>query len=190
MADFSTGIESIKFMTAPTGADAGKFPDFTAGEGVTTMNFKYIPTDSVTEDKDDDTTEDIETEDFEDPIMQITTAKGKKTFALQTYDLSAESLKYWLGDKLVSDAGDPNSGYYVGDTEYVLPLQAMQIVDKKTADTEQRIWEYMPLKVVAKISGTRGKSGLLTVTLSGTLLGNKSKDGKKLPNYRWKPVTE
>lgn len=191
MADFSTGVQSIKFTNANTDGDtAGQFPNFAASDGVTIVNFKYIPTDSVTEDKDDDTVEDITTEDFEDPVAQITTTKGRKTFALQSYDLAPETLKYWLGDKLVSGEDDPNAGYYVGDTEFVLPLQAMQIIDKKTADTEQRIWEYMPVKVIAKISGTRGKSGLLTLTLSGTLLGNKDKDGNKLPNYRWKPVTE
>lgn len=190
MADFSTGVQSIKFTNANvTGDNAGKFPDFGASEGVTIVDFKYIPTDSVTEDKEDDSVEDVVTEDFDDPIAQITTAKGKKTFAMQSYDLSPDTLKYWLGDKLITESEDPNSGYYVGDTEYVLPLQAMQIMDMETADTEQRIWEYMPVKVIAKISGTRGKSGLLTVTLSGTLLGNKDKNGNKLPNYRWKPVT-
>lgn len=187
--DFSSGIESISFQVASTsGATAGEFPSF--AEGVTTRNFKYIQIDSVTEEKDDDTVEDIMVEEMDDPIKQITTEKGRKKFALVTYDLTSDSLKYWLGDKLITEEASKNKDWYVGDTEYVLPLQAMQIIDKKMAGSEQRIWQYMPVNVLAKVSGTRGKSGLLTLTLSGTLMGNKDKDGNKLPNYRWKPVGE
>ena len=188
-ADISHGIESITFQTANTsGENAGQFPDFASG--VTTRDFKLIQIDSVTEDKDDDTVEDIMVEDMDDPLLQLTTEKGRKTFNLVSYDLSPESLKYWLGDKLNETTEDPNNGYYVNNPSFELPLQAIKIVDKKVAGYAQRQWEYMPVKVIAKVTGTRGKSGLLTLSLSGTLLGNKDKNGNVIGNYRHKVISE
>ena len=129
-------------------------------------------------------------EDMDDPLLQLTTEKGRKTFYLVSYDLSPESLKYWLGDKLNETSKDPNNGYYVNNPRFELPLQAIKIVDKKVAGYAQRQWEYMPVKVIAKVTGTRGKSGLLTLSLSGTLLGNKDKDGHVIGNYRHKVISE
>ena len=79
-----------------------------------------------------------------------------------------------------------NSSNVPFDTDFI----KFKIVDKKVAGYAQRQWEYMPVKVIAKVTGTRGKSGLLTLSLSGTLLGNKDKNGNVIGNYRHKVISE
>lgn len=179
MAEVDYGIDSIKF--APV-EESGNFPDF--GKTETTVNIQMIDIDSFTIEEAEDTTTDVEFENWD--IVTLTGAKGKKTISFSVSDTSGNIGKVFKGYK---EGTDKNLGYLVNDPHHSdSSIWAMQVKTKSLEEFPAKVYEYTPVSVVVKKTGTIGSGNLGKYTFTITRKPNLDASGNKLPNYREKTL--
>lgn len=185
----SHGIASIQFTNAPAG---GKFPApavWNGNDSTTLRNFRKIKPGSFSENKDEDQETEIRVEDAEGVYLTIGGEKGKKTFELESFDLSDEQLKYFMGYAAAGSDDTNLNGFTVKPLSFEMPRQCMRIVDRPIAGKERREWLYMPCKVVGEISGARTKTELRSLKLTVTLESNFNAQGVEIPNEAYKKIS-
>jgi len=179
MAEVDYGIESIKF--APVVGD-GSFPDFNTSTDV--VNIQMIDIDSFTIDEAENNVTDVEFENFE--IVTLTGSPGKKTITFTVSDTSGNIGKAFKGYK---EGKDKNVGYLVNDPLHTdSSIWAMQVKTKSLVDFPAKVYEYTPVLVTVKKSGTIGSSNLGKYTFTVTRKTNTDSTGNKLSNYREKVI--
>lgn len=189
--DVSHGIELMQFADAPA---SGKFPAesvWNGNDSASLRNFRAIKPGSFTENQDADETVDIEVEDAEGIYLTLNGKKGKKSFEVESYDLSDAALKYFMGYATADASADSNlTGYLVKPVNFEMKRQCMRILDRNVgSDDKRKVWLYMPCKVTGVISGARSKTELRTVKLTVVLEANFDATGKEIPNEAVKSVS-
>jgi hypothetical protein len=174
MPDINFGIKKITLAPATA---TGAYPDFETDGVVVPM----IVIDSFNYDKEDDQTQDILWEDFDDVGLVLPGQKGKKTIVFQTNDLSADALEYLMGETSATVSGVVWRSEGVG---FELPPQGMQIITRPVDAYKAKKIEYAKLKIEVKESGTLGKNGLPNLTLTCTKLANMNSSGVEIPGRR------
>jgi hypothetical protein len=144
-----------------------------------------IVIDSFTQDKEDDSTTDVEWEDFDDVGLVLPGQKGKRTITMQSNDLSHAQLSYLLGETVGTGT---DAGFNVEGLAFEMPTQALQIITRPIDIYPAKQIEYARLKVEVKESGTLGKNQLPNLTLTMTKLANMDSSGVQIPGKRWKDI--
>lgn len=179
MVEVDYGIDSIKF--APVVAD-GSFPEFEGA--VDAVSIQMIDIDSFTIEEAEDTTTDVQFENWD--IVTLTGAKGKKTISFTASDTSGEIGKIFKGYK---EGTDKNLGYLVNDPLHAdSSIWAMQVKTKSLDEFPAKVYEYTPVSVVVKKTGTIGSGNLGKYTFTITRKPNVNASGNRLPNYREKTL--
>lgn len=179
MAEVDYGIESIKF--APVVGD-GSFPKFETAENA--VSIQMIDIDSFTMEEAENNTTDVEFENFD--ILTLTGSQGKKTITFTASDTSGNIGKIFKGYK-EGTAG--NEGYLVNDPLHTdTSVWAMQVKTKALDEFPAKVYEYTPVSVVVKKTGTIGSNNLGKYTFSITRKPNVDASGNKLSNYREKAL--
>ena len=174
MANVDYGIEKIVMTEAKTD---GSFPDFETA--TPKMEVKLIVIDSFSKDKDDDQTTDLEVEDLEGVFLTLRGLKGKRNITFQSYDMSAEQYKYFLGYK------ENTSGEMEETPGFILPQQAMELHTSKIDKYPARIHTWAKLDVKVKETGTLGKNGLPNMQFDITIPANLDSGSNEMPNHKW-----
>lgn len=179
MTEVDYGIESIKF--APVVTD-GSFPEFETVEGI--VNIQMIDIDSFNIEEAENTTTDVEFENFD--MLTLVGSVGKKTITFTASDTSGNIGKAFKGYKA---GADKNLGYLVNDPSHKdTSIWAMQVKTKNLDEFPAKVYEYTPVSVVVKRSGTIGSNNLGKYTFTITRKPNVDVSGNKLPNYREKTI--
>lgn len=179
MAEVDYGIDSIKF--APVVGD-GSFSDFEQAEDV--VSIQMIDIDSFTIEEAEDSTTDVEFENWD--IVTLAGAKGKKTITFTASDTSGSIGKAFKGYK---EGAGKNLGYLVNDPLHTdSSVWAMQVRTKSLEEFPAKVYEYTPVSVVVKKSGTIGSGNLGKYTFTITRKPNVDASGNRLSNYREKTL--
>lgn len=179
MVEVDYGIDSIKF--APVNVD-GSFPEFENAENV--VNIQMIDIDSFTIEEAEDATTEVEFENWD--IITLSGAKGKKTMSFTASDTSGNLGKIFKG---YIEGTDKNLGYLVNNPLHTdSSIWAMQVKTKSLDEFPAKVYEYTPVSVVVKKTGTIGSGNLGKYTFTITRKPNINASGNRLPNYREKAL--
>jgi len=174
MNNVDYGIEKIVMTAAKSD---GSFPNFESA--TPKIDISLIVVDSFSKDKEDDQTTDLEVEEIDDVFLTLKGRKGKRSITFQSYDLSAEQYKYFLGYK------ENTEGELEETPGFVLPPQAMQMTTRTIDQYPAKIHSWAKLDVKVKESGTIGKNGLPNLQFDLTIPANLGTTGNELPNHKW-----
>lgn len=179
MAELDYGIDSIKFAPA---VNDGSFPNFDTAADV--VKIQMIDIDSFTIEEADDNTTDVQFENWD--VITLAGPKGKKTITFTASDTSGNIGKVFKGYK---EGTDKNAGYLVNDPLHAdVSIWAMQMKTKALDEFPAKVYEYTPVSVVVKKTGTIGSGTLGKYTFTITRKPNIDASGNKLPDYREKTL--
>lgn len=179
MVEVDYGIDSIKFASV---LGDGSFPEFEKVQNA--VSIQMIDIDSFTIEEAEDSTTDVEFENWD--AITLAGAKGKKTISFTASDTSGNIGKVFKGYK---EGTEKNAGYLVNDPLHSdSSIWAMQVKTKSLDEFPAKVYEYTPVSVVVKKTGTIGSGNLGKYTFTITRKTNADASGNRLPNYREKAL--
>ena len=129
----------------------------------------------------------IEVEDMDENYATLESDKGSSGFTVQTYDMSEEAYKYFLG---YSEGTAENNGYLVETPGWELGYKAVQITTRKFGDFPAKVFEWASMRIAVTRTGTIGKSGFPNLNLSFTKQAFTDANGKEVGGARWKVIED
>lgn len=145
------GVESLCFAPLVSIKDSTTSP-FPSDAAYSEFKMSAIVKDSLQFNDSAPSTNNIEIEDSDTYYATLQSDAGTEGFTVDTYDLSAEAAKFFLG---YTEEG----GYVVENPNFKLQNHAVRIKTKKTDEFDAHIFEWANMKITVTKSGTIGKSG-------------------------------
>ena len=170
------GIKSVKFADVV----AGGFPTTWTG-----FDLKAIVRDSLTMNDSAPSDNNIEVEDMDDYYAVLRSDNGSKGFTIQTYDLSAEAYKFFLGYNTAT-----SGGWNEETPQFELGNKAIQIITRTWGDIPSKTFEWANMKLKVTTSGTIGKGGFPNLNIECVNLAHVDNNGAEVCGARWKVTPE
>jgi len=172
------GLDSVKFAPLAAG---GAFPNFTNA-----VTADMIEMDTFTHTEEDNETNAIQWED-QDTTLTLAGTPGQKSVAFTSNNVSPDAYKFFK--QYVEGTGD-NEGYMVNNPKSNdSQTLAMRYITRAIGEYPALQYEFTPVLVTVKKSGTTGKNGLPGLSFTCIFQPNFAADGKEIPNMRYKEIT-